>query len=77
MEVKITGAAMVRETSTMALINNNDSEKNEYFSKLKLIQNQKEGLNKVNEEINDLRRDMDEVKNLLLQLLQNNKSTKE
>lgn len=67
--VKIDGADFVRDTNSMLLSNTNTAEKNEYYAKLRMIQNQKEGLNKVNEEINLLKDDVTEIKNLLSQLL--------
>ena len=67
--VKVNGADFVRDTHSMGLSNTNISEKNEYYAKLRLIQNQKEGINKVNEEINVLKNDITEIKTLLSQLL--------
>lgn len=67
--VKIEGAEFVRDTNSMLLSNTNTSEKNEYYTKLRMIQNQKEGLNRVNEEINSLKNDVTEIKTLLSQLL--------
>ena len=67
--VKIEGAEYVRDTETMFLNNTNSAEKNEYYAKLRLIQNQKEGINRVNEEINSLKNDVTEIKTLLSQLL--------
>ena len=67
--VKIEGAEFVRETETMFLNSTNTAEKNEYYAKLRMIQNQKEGINRVNEEINSLKNDVTEIKTLLSQLL--------
>lgn len=67
--VKVNNSEFVRDTKSMGLSNTNNSEKNEYYAKLRLIQNQKEGINKVNEEINDLKNDVNEIKSLLSQLL--------
>lgn len=67
--VKVNGADFVRDTHSMGLSNTNAAEKNEYYAKLRLIQNQKEGINKVNEEINALKNDITEIKTLLSQLL--------
>lgn len=67
--VKIEGAEFVRDTNSMLLSNTNTAEKNEYYTKLRMIQNQKEGLNRVNEEINSLKNDVTEIKTLLSQLL--------
>lgn len=67
--VKVNGAEYVRDTHSMGLSNTNIAEKNEYYAKLRMIQNQKEGINKVNEEINVLKNDITEIKTLLSQLL--------
>lgn len=67
--VKINGAEFVRDTHSMGLSNTNTAEKNEYYAKLKMINSQKEGINKVNEEINSLKIDVTEIKNLLSQLI--------
>ena len=67
--VKIEGAEFVRETETMFLNSTNTAEKNEYYAKLRMIQNQKEGINRVNEEINALKNDVSEIKTLLSQLI--------
>ena len=60
---------MVRDTSSMAILNTNDNERNEYFSKVRMIHTQKESLNKVKEEIDDIRSDVIEIKHMLSQLL--------
>lgn len=68
--VKIEGAEYVRDTNSMGLSNTNISEKNEYYSKLRMIQNQKEELNKVRFEIDEIKNDMCEIKNLMYKLLE-------
>jgi hypothetical protein len=68
MLVKVTGTSMVRDTTSMGLSNTNIAEKNDYYSKVKLLQTQKESLNKVNQEISDLKNDMLEIKQLLVKL---------
>ena len=68
--VKIDGInTLVRDTTSMALLNTNDNERNEYFSKVRMMHTQKESLNKVKEEIDDIRSDVTEIKNMLSQLL--------
>ena len=67
--VRVNGSEFVRDTKSMGLSNTNTTERNEYYAKLRLIQNQKEGINKVNEEINALKNDVLEIKTLLSQLL--------
>ena len=69
MFVKINGANMVRDTNSMGISNQDMAAKEEYYAKVRMIQNQKEGLNKVNEEINELRCELGDIKGLLMQLL--------
>jgi hypothetical protein len=69
MFVKINGANMVRDTNSMGISNQDSAAKEEYYAKVRMIQNQKEGLNKVNEEINELRCELGDIKGLLMQLL--------
>jgi hypothetical protein len=70
--VKITGTNYVRDMNSMAIINNDDNEKNEYYTKLRLIKNQKEQINIVKSEIDSIKSEMQEIKSLMLQLLDKN-----
>jgi hypothetical protein len=70
MLVKINNSNLIRDTESMALINTDNSEKNEYYAKLRLIKNQKEQINMVNKEISDLRNEMSDIKSLLKQLIE-------
>jgi hypothetical protein len=69
MLVKVNNANMVRDTESMALMNTDNSEKNEYYNKLRMVQKQKEQINKVNEEIAEIKNEMGDIKQLLQQLL--------
>jgi archaellum component FlaC len=69
MLVQIPGTNLMRDTESMALINMDNSEKNDYYSKLKLIQNQKEQINTIKQEINGVKDDISDIKHLLKQLL--------
>ena len=60
---------MVRDTESMALLNTNITEKNEYYAKARLLKNQKDELNKVNTEISELKNEMNDIKSLLKQLI--------
>ena len=60
----------MRDTKSMALINMDETAKNEYRSKVKLLNTQKEEINKVRTEINDIKSDMCEIKLLLEKLLE-------
>lgn len=67
--VPVTGTAFVRDINSMGLSNTDSKEKQEYYSKLKLVQNQKQELNSIRSEIDDVKNDVTEIKQLLLQLL--------
>jgi hypothetical protein len=69
MFVKINGTNLVRDTNSMGISNQDSAAKEEYYAKVRMIQNQKEGLNKVNEEINELRCELGDIKCLLVKLL--------
>ena len=69
--VKVTGTNFVRDTNSMALLNTDVNEKNEYYNKLKLLKTQKEEINKVKSEINELKSDMSEIKSMLGKILEN------
>jgi len=69
MFVKINGTNLVRDTNSMGISNQDSAAKEEYYAKVRMIQNQKEGLNKVNEEINELRCELGDIKSLLVKLL--------
>jgi hypothetical protein len=60
---------IVRDTESMALIIQDNRAKEEYYSKLQMVKNQKEQINMVTKEIADIRSDMDELKQLMKQLL--------
>jgi hypothetical protein len=67
--VKVTGTSYVRDITSMGLSNTNQSVKDEYYSKVRLINNQKNEINKVNQEISQIKSEMSEIKDLLKQLL--------
>jgi septal ring factor EnvC (AmiA/AmiB activator) len=70
MLVKVTGTNFVRDTDSMALINTDIKEKNDYLSKVKMINTQKEELSRVNKEINSIKDDMNDIKQMMKQLLE-------
>ncbi|CAB4132903.1 hypothetical protein UFOVP250_7 [uncultured Caudovirales phage] len=69
MLVKVNNSNFVRDTESMAIINLDIAEKNEYYNKVRLIQNQKNQINIVKEEIDSLRNEMSDIKQMLIQLL--------
>ena len=67
--VRVTGTNFVRDIQSRAILPTDDTEKNEYYARLRLIKNQKEEINKVKSELDCIKSDMCEIKSLLQQLL--------
>jgi hypothetical protein len=67
--VKVTGTNFVRDTSSMVIMSTDNSERNEYYNKQRMVKNQKDEINKVKQEIEGIKEDMSEIKSLLQQLL--------
>jgi len=72
MLVKVEGTTFVRDTNTMALMNTNTAEKNEYQTKVRMLKTQKDEINTVKKEIDSIKQDMRDIKELLL-AMNNNK----
>ena len=72
MLVKVTGTNFVRDTSSMGLINNDDVSRNDYYSKVRMLKTQKDEINTVKAEIAGIKDDVNEIKNLMLKLLERN-----
>jgi septal ring factor EnvC (AmiA/AmiB activator) len=70
MYVKIPGNQLVRDTGSMALINTDNNAKNEYYSKAKVLQTQKDEINKMKSELKEIKSDVSDIKTLLLQLIE-------
>jgi hypothetical protein len=71
--VPIPGTTLVRDTNGMALINTDRNGLEDYNLKRRLLSTQKEEINKVKDEIDSMRSDLDEIKQLMLKIL--NKGT--
>jgi hypothetical protein len=67
--VKVTGTSFVRDTNNMALMNTDDSARNEYYSKVRMLKVQEDEINTVKTEIASIKDDMCEIKQLMLKLL--------
>lgn len=67
--VKVDDSTFVRDTESRALINQDNAGREEYYSKVRLLNTQKNQINKVNDEISLLKSDLSEIKELLKQLL--------
>jgi septal ring factor EnvC (AmiA/AmiB activator) len=59
----------LRDTTSMALINNDRNAKEEYFNKSKMIKQQKEEINTLKTEIMLIKTDVTDIKELLKQLI--------
>jgi hypothetical protein len=67
--VRVTGTNFVRDINSRALLPTDNTEKNEYYAKLKLVKIQKDEINKVKSELDCIKSDMCEIKSLLQKLL--------
>jgi hypothetical protein len=70
MLVQIPGTHLVRDTNSMGLINRDSSARDEYFLKRKLAETQKEEINNIKSDIDILKSDLSEIKNLMFKLLE-------
>jgi len=70
MLVKVDGTEYYRDTKSMALVNKNTNEKNEYIMRSNLLKTQKQEINNIREEINGIKDEMQEIKHLMLKLLE-------
>mgnify|MGYP003704602755 CR=1 FL=1 len=58
--VKVTGTNFVRDINTRALINTDEVAKNDYYSKVRMLKNQKDEINKVKSDIDSVKEDVSE-----------------
>jgi hypothetical protein len=70
MLVKVTDTSFVRDTTSMGLSNTDVSARNEYQAKLNMLRIQKEQHNNVQQQIDALKNDVCEIKDLLIKLLE-------
>lgn len=69
MLTKVKGTDFVRDSSNMALINNNIAELEAYKSRRNQMAKQKEEINLLKSEISSVKQDIFEMKELLLKIL--------
>jgi len=62
-------SSFVRDTSSRALINQDYAARDEYFAKVKMLSMNKNQINKLNTDVDNLKSELSEIKNLLNQLL--------
>lgn len=68
--VKITGSNnLYRDTESMGLINKDHNGLEEYNMKRRMLITQKDEINKVRTEIDSMKQDMSEIKQMLLKLM--------
>ena len=67
--VRVRGTNFVRDVNSMAIMPVDNTEKNEYYAKLRVIKSQKEEINKIRSEIDGIKSDVGEIKGLLKQLI--------
>ena len=67
--VKVNDSTFVRDVQSRALINQDYTGRDEYYAKVRMLNNQKTEINKVNAEINQIKSEMSDIKDLLKQLL--------
>lgn len=72
MMVRVTGTDFIRDTNSMGLSNTNSIEKEEYYAKARILQNQKKELNSVKAEMDLIKSDISDIKQLLIQLMDKN-----
>ena len=68
--VKVKDSPFVRDIESKALLNTDESAKNEYLTKVKLLKTQKEEINTIKSEVTSVKKDMLEIKQLLHKLLE-------
>ena len=68
--VQIPGTKLYRDTDSMALVNKDNSGLEEYLTKRKLAQGQRDEINKVKSEMQGIKDDVAEIKRLVLKLLE-------
>jgi hypothetical protein len=69
MLVDVQDSKFARDTSSMALINNDYSAREDYYSRVRMMNAQKSEINSMKLELNSLKTDIQDIKNLLTQLI--------
>jgi len=69
MLVEVKESKFVRDTKSMALINKDNSARDEYYAKVKMLTIQKEEINNIRAEVSTVKNDIEEIKKMLKQLI--------
>ena len=72
MLVQIPGTTLFRDTESMAIVNKDRNGLQEYYRKRNLLHHRAEEINTMKEELKTLKDDTQEIKNLLLKLMDKN-----
>jgi hypothetical protein len=67
--VKVNNTTFVRDTTSMALINQDKNGLTDYMNKRRFLESQRNEINNIKSEINTMKSDISEIKDLMLQLL--------
>jgi septal ring factor EnvC (AmiA/AmiB activator) len=69
MLVDVKDSKFVRDTNSMALINKDSAAREDYYSKVRMLTNQKQEINNIKSEIASMKTDVNDIKELLKQLI--------
>ena len=69
MFVEVKDSKFVRDTKSMALINRDNSARDEYLAKVQMMNHQKHEINTIRSELSDVKNDIIEIKEMLSQLI--------
>jgi len=69
MLVDVKDSKFVRDTTSMALINKDSAAREDYYSKVRMLTNQKQEINNIKSEIASMKTDVNDIKELLKQLI--------
>jgi BMFP domain-containing protein YqiC len=68
--VRVTGTNYVRDTKGMVLNNTDDVSRNEYYAKVQMLKNQKQEINTLKSEMESIKGDVSEIKQMMLKLME-------
>jgi len=72
MLVQIPGTSLVRDTNSMGLINKDSNGLQEYIKKRNMAAAQRDEINTLKQDVTNIKNDMQEIKHLLMQLMDKN-----
>ena len=68
--IPIPGTTLVRDTKSMALINQDRNGLEDYMKKRHILATQKEEINTLKSDVQDIKDDMQEIKHLMMKLIE-------